>query len=503
MLIPPRRSGEDPTIPPSLLQAMRDFLLASAGWLRRSSPKDRACTMLVHTDMRKALQDAVADQIEEELASLRQGWKYDNSGTFRKELEYRWETEFRPQSAALNLAWDTPFAEIEPYLSQLLTDGVAVRRLNSNHLDTADFEEEPTLKAIIVGGNKLSRGVTIEGLLVSYYVRLAPYYDTLLQMGRWFGYRGDYVDLTRLYSTELLISWFHDLATAEEDLRRQIELYDKKKATPLQFAPKIMSHPAMLVTAENKMQAAQEITQSYDGELVQTLRFPFSDASLLDRLQENLDFTRELLKGLGAPATDDSGLIGWNEVGTDVVLEFLDGFWVLNQTSIHPPTVREYIHAQSRSGELLKWSVVVRAAAHPTDALGHEDLGIVSVGLVGLINRSRLKSDPTSLGVITDPGDELYGLTTEDIEDARERAADRDFPTLGKAYRSKRSPLEGLLLIYPISANSIPGRNAKNRIQLFPDGQDRRTVLGYAVSFPFSDSPATVTYVQGPESRRK
>jgi hypothetical protein len=503
MLIPPRRSHEDPTIPPSLLQAIRDYLLASAGWLQRSSPKDRACTMLVHTDMRKALQDAVADEIEEELASLRQRWKYDNSGSLRKELEYRWETEFRPKSAAVNLAWDVPFAEIEPYLSQLLNDGIAVRRLNSNHLDTADFEEEPALKAIVVGGNKLSRGVTIEGLLVSYYVRLAPYYDTLLQMGRWFGYRGDYVDLTRLYSTELLMSWFHDLATAEEDLRRQIELYDKKKATPLQFAPRIRSHPAMLVTAENKMQAAREITQSYDGELVQTLRFPFGDVSLLDRLQENLDFTREVLKGLGVPPTDKSGLVGWTDVTTDVVLEFLDGFWVLNQTSIHPPTVREYIHEQSRSGELVIWRVAVRGPAHPTDTLGHEDLGIVSRGPVGLINRSRLKSDPTSLGVITDPGDELYGLEPEDIEEAQEQAANRQFPTLGKAYRSKRSPQEGLLLIYPISANSIPGRNAKNRIQLFPDDEDRRTVLGYAISFPFSDSPATVTYVQGPESRRK
>jgi hypothetical protein len=181
----------------------------------------------------------------------------------------------------------------------------------------------------------------------------------------------------------------------------------------------------------------------------------------------------------------------------------LDGFWVLNQTSIHPPTVREYIHEQSRCGELVKWCVVVRGAAHPTDALGHENLGIVSRGPAGLINRSRLKSDPTSLGVITDPGDELYGLKSDDIEKAQEQAANRDYPTLGKAYRSKRSPQEGLLLIYPISANSIPGKNAKNRIQLFADGEDRHTVLGYAISFPFSDSPATVTYVQGPESRRK
>lgn len=502
MLIPPRRSGEEPTLPPSLHCAIRDYLLASAAWLQRSG-KDEPCTMLVHTDMRKALQDAIADQIEEELASLRQGWKYDNSGTLRAELAQRWEVEFRPKSAAINLAWDVPFADIEPHLAQLLNDGVGVRRLNSNHLDTADFEEEPTLKAVLVGGNKLSRGLTIEGLLVSYYVRLAPYYDTLLQMGRWFGFRGDFVDLTRLYSTELLISWFHDLATAEEDLRRQIELYDKKKATPLQFAPKIISHPAMLVTAQNKMQAARQISQSYDGELLQTLRLPFGDPSLLDRLRENLEFTRGFLKRLGPPATREPGCIGWSNVGTDVVLDFLDGFWVMNQTAIHPPTVRDYIHEQFRSGELTRWSIVVSGAAHPTDALGVESLGIEGLGPVGLINRSRLKADPTSLGVITEPDDELYGLAAADVAEAQAQAAARDFPTLGRAYRSKRSPQEGLLLIYPISANSVAGVNAKNRIPLFSNGADRCTVLGYAVSFPVSNSPATVTYVQGPESRRR
>lgn len=298
MVAPPRRSGDEPTVPDSLRQAIRDYLLASAGWLQRSAPKDRPCTMLVHTDVRKALQDSLADQIEEELASLSQAWKYDRSGVLRNELAERWERDFRPTSAATNLEWDVPFADIEPYLDDLIRGGVEVRRLNSNHLDTADFEQEPTLKAILVGGNKLSRGVTIEGLLVSYYVRLAPYYDTLLQMGRWFGYRGDYVDLTRLYSTQLLMSWFHDLATAEEDLRRQIELYDRKKARPLDFAPKIMSHPAMLVTADNKMQAAREVSQSYDGELLQTLRFPFGDPQLLERLRENITVTKELLSAL-------------------------------------------------------------------------------------------------------------------------------------------------------------------------------------------------------------
>lgn len=503
MLIPPRRSGDDPTVPPSLIQALRDYLLASAGWLQRSG-KDEPCTMLVHTDMRKTLQDALADQIEAELASLRQEWKYDAVGTLRAELQKRWESEFRLKSAAVNLAWDMPFGAIEPYLERLIGEGVAVRRLNSNHLDTADFEQEPTLKAVLVGGNKLSRGVTIEGLLVSYYVRIAPYYDTLLQMGRWFGYRGEYVDLTRLYSTQLLISWFHDLATAEEDLRRQVELYDKKRVTPLQFAPKIRSHPAMLVTAVNKMQAAQEITQSYEGELVQTLRFPFGAMDCIERLHENLEYTRAFLGGLRTPTTNENGLVGWVDISTGTIQDFLDRFWVMTQTSIHPPTVRNYIHEQSRLGELIRWRVLVHGQAHPTDTLGREDLGIVGFGPIGLISRSRLKSDPTSLGVITDPGDELYGLSEGDVKDAEERAAFREFPTRGKAYRSKRSPEEGLLILYPISGNSAPtSARAANRISLFPDGADRCTVLGYAVSFPFSNSAATVTYIQGPESRRK
>ena len=502
MLIPPRRSGEEPTIPPSLQRALRDFLLGAAGWLHRSG-KDEPCTMLVHTDMRKALQDGIADEIEEELASIRQGWKYDADGALRRELAERWETEFRPKSASVNLSWDTPFSEIEGHLSDLLSDGVAVRRLNSNHLDTANFEEEPNLKAVIVGGNKLSRGVTIEGLLVSYYVRLAPYYDTLLQMGRWFGYRGDYVDLTRLYSTELLIRWFHDLATAEEDLRRQVELYDKRKATPLQFAPKIMSHPAMLVTAENKMQAARRILQSYDGQLVQTLRFPFGSPSLLDRLDENLDFTRRVLSGLLEPDTNEAGLLGWSDLSVDFVQHFLEGFWVMDQTSIHPPTVAKYIHEQSRHRELVRWSLFVRRLSRENTDLGTEDLRIAGTGPVALINRSRLAKDPTSLGVITEPGDETYGLSAGDVAKAEEEAAEREYPTRGQAYRSKRSSEEGLLILYPISGNSVPGRFAKNRVRLFEEDEDNRTLIGFAISFPFSESPATVEYVQGPESRRR
>ena len=145
--------------------------------------------------------------------------------------------------------------------------------LNSDWPDTIDFDDEPNLKAVLIGGNKLSRGVTIEGLLVSYYVRETLYYDTLMQMGRWFGYRGRYVDLTRLYSTELLVSCFHDLATAEEELRRQVARYERDGLTPEKFAPKVRTHPLMAVTQKSKMQSAVDVSVNYAGQRMQTLRF--------------------------------------------------------------------------------------------------------------------------------------------------------------------------------------------------------------------------------------
>ncbi len=500
MLIPPPRgaAGFVPTVPPSLRDALRDFVLCAAGWLQRSG-KDEPCTMLVHTDQRRAMQNPLASDIDGELAHIRQRWRYDRE-QIRPELRDRWERRFRPLIAAVNVTLDTPFEAIEPYVDDLLRDGIPVRVLNSDTPHTIDFDAEPTLKAVLVGGNKLSRGVTIEGLLVSYYVRETLYYDTLLQMARWFGYRGDFVDLTRIYSTEFLISCFHDLATAEEELRREIALYEKKGLTPLQFAPRVRTHPVMLVTAKNKMRDARVIQQSYDGRLVQTLRFRFADPSWLEH---NLDATRTFLSSIGPPTDVHGTRPAWRDVGVADVQRYLDALNVIDHARMDLATVQRYISAQTRTGELIRWRVLVCAAERLRDDLGTEDLTITGSGPVPTMMRSRLKNDPSSVGVITDPGDETYGLTPEEIEDAEERAAAGEYPTRGEAYRAKRPSDEGLLLIYPISRHSQPRATASNRIALFDDPERARTVIGVALSFPASDSPATVEYVTGPASARR
>ena len=495
MLVPPPRQRAEffPTMPSTMKQALVDYVLAAAAWLERSG-KDEPCTMLIHTDMQRAMQNPLAPEVAAELAYIRQRWLYD-AAEYRPTLRERWNKRFRPVTRSVDLTLDTPFETIEPHIERLLRGGIDVRVLNSDWPDNIDFDAEPNLKAILIGGNKLSRGVTIEGLLVSYYVRETLYYDTLMQMGRWFGYRGRYVDLTRLYSTELLVSCFHDLATAEEELRKQIARYDREKLTPTEFVPKVRTHPLMAVTQKSKMQAAVEVSVNYAGERVQTLRFPEKPTS---DLEANLKLTRDLLSGLGPPVMIDAKPT-WADVSSRTITEFLSTFRVMPQTSIDPRSVVDYIDKQQQNGELVRWRVMVSCAATArTEEDWTEDLGIVGLPIVTLIARSRLKFDPTSLGVVTDPGDELLGLTEAEQSAAIDDAKDGKYGSRAEAYRGHRDPAEGLLMLYPISKAAQPLKNSTTRIPLFATPTKATTLVAYAVSFPFSKSDATVVYVSAP-----
>ena len=158
--------------------------------------------MLIHTTQKIALQNELAEAVEEHLRHVRNAWRYDPD-SIRPAFIERWNTDFRPVTAGLDAALDVPFHEIEPLLNDLLRaqETMRVLVLNSSSPDVLDYEGEPRLKVVLVGGNRLSRGLTLEDLTVSFYVREANTYDTLLQMGRWFGYREEFVDLTRLWTT--------------------------------------------------------------------------------------------------------------------------------------------------------------------------------------------------------------------------------------------------------------------------------------------------------------
>lgn len=500
-VIPPTLSEQEtfePSIPPSLHDALVDFILASAARLHREK-EDVTCTMLIHTDRHKAVQNKLAVRIRQRLSEISQDWKYDVEDTFRQSLANRWNEQFISVTKSLDVNLEVPFEDLIRYIDRLFRDGsLEVLVLNSTTDDELDFDSVPNRKAVVIGGNKLSRGLTIKDLLVSYYVRKSLYYDTLMQMGRWFGYRGRYVDLTRLYSTRELIYQFRDLATIEEELRNHIAFYESRGLKPTDVPIKIRRHPIMQITVPSKMRDAQDVAFSYDGTLLQTLHFSFNDTS---ELSHNLNSTRDLLGSLGEPNWDRTRP-HWVNVEPLKVLKYLSDYRIPTvDDRIYPPSVREYIYTQTQRGCLVAWRVLVCAPYVHNKSLGYEDLGVLGAPRIALIGRSRLNVPSTSCGVITDPRDEKHGLTDDQIHQAEEIASQNSRIKLSHAYRQQRRPQEGLLLIYPISKYSkprdiSPGHRSR-RQSLFEDPSQGVTVVGYAISFPYSDSSATYEYVEG------
>ena len=133
------------------------------------------------------------------------------------------------------------------------------QRTGAASLDYAKHRENG-LRVIAIGGNSLSRGLTLEGLSTSYFFRNSQMYDTLLQMGRWFGYRDGYADLCRLWLTDDAVDWYAYISMATEELRTEFKRMRAQDRTPQDFGLKVRAHPdALMVTARNKMRNSQTV----------------------------------------------------------------------------------------------------------------------------------------------------------------------------------------------------------------------------------------------------
>lgn len=477
----------------SLDQALLDFVLAGAARAERGD-EAKPATMLIHTSQSTEEQDKLWHQVAARFAELRDEWRYQRDQGIRDLLRERWEAAFIPVTRASFVARERSFDRIEEHIGPFI-EAVEVRQINSVTGEMLDYEREPGLKAIAIGGNKLARGLTLEGLLVSFYVRRTAMYDTLMQMGRWFGFRGGYEDLTRIWTTAELAGWFSDLAAVEHGLREDIRRYEVEQITPMQLGARILEHPAMLVTnrLKSRFSSTVVIEQSYSGQLVQTVKFPFrrpDDLAVL--LEENLLATRQLIKRLPAPQWMDSSPF-WSGVPTNEILDYLTQYRLDEQVrSLSLPLIRAYVERQAELGELASWIIGIQGRTTVDSALGQLGWGIAG-GEVNMIGRSRLRGDPDSLGVITTPGDEAVGLSAEQLE--RMRGHQQSGMGVNPAAREARDPSEGLLLIYPISRHSGQDTKAGSpRQRLFEDPRDAlsRDVVGIAVSFPHSKNAQSI-----------
>lgn len=498
---------ENKVMPAVFENALLDFILAGA---IRSFRGDSAspCTMLIHTSQKVLIHSGLNSLVSEKFSELKDMWRYDRKKSIEQMLKDRYESDFRPLTRKRNLNNDVDFSMIIPHIGPFL-EAVQVKEINSENGDVLDYEKEPSLKAIAIGGNKLSRGLTLEGLLVSFFIRRSATYDTLMQMGRWFGFRAGYDDLTRIYTTPELRGWFADLAFVEHRLREDIHLCESQGLTPLEVGPRIWQHPALQVTSilKRRFSSSTVIAESFAMKLEQTFKFPLDKPhELAIQSESNFLSIKELVTKLGSCDIKNSDPKGPIWVGKDssLIVDFLKKFRLDEvDRNISLSRICDYIEKLNKKGELVSWTVAVRGLIDKDEKLGVVDWGL-STGPINQISRSRIKGT-NSLGVITNGEDELVALS--DIMQKKAKAIVEDCKAKGlkksinNAARELRSPTEGLILFYPISKNSgydLTPQDGRGPLYDNPNIPIAKDIVGMGISFPKSNLPSThEQYLEG------
>lgn len=480
--------------PAALAEAVRYFLLATA-CRRVRGHSDQHSTMLVHSSLRTAVHRGLLRPIDNELETVRRRLA-DGDEALMRELAVLWSREvgrFNPDNRR----------EFEPFelLAQALPDvlnEVRVVEENSYSRSRLAYSEDGGDVVIVVGGNTLSRGLTLEGLVVSYFVRASTAYDVLLQMGRWFGYRPDYGDLPRVWMTEELESYFEHLARVELELRAEVERYERDpEMTPLALGPRIRAHPKMMVTARAKMQRAVLQRSDFGERVHQTTHFNLDDSAALSatllRTSNFLDRSRDA-------AGDRHDLAGPAVVFHDVPRGIVSGY--LADYPWHPDEswaeggFLDYVRAEEEEG--MAWNVAVLGST--TD-----DFDMIPVGggiEVRPWNRSRYEGPRSTadIGVLRNAGhDEIIDLTL-DPSAPNQKAPQRIALRLAHPRFSRHA----LLVVYPVARNSkFSERGRRNSRKERVDLGSEVDLIGLMCVFPRTRNPgAGVHYELDPDLLR-
>jgi hypothetical protein len=504
-------------LPESLKRAIRCFILTCAIRRLRGQGKDHN-SMLVHVTRYITWQNNICELVKNVFEHYKLGIDQNNA-TVLEELRKTFEEDINENGYSYK-SYKTVSKEI---LNSKLSDidsmiqihkweevllhihdaatKIEIRSINGGSGDILDYVDNPNgLSVIAIGGDKLSRGLTLEGLSVSYYLRASTMYDTLMQMGRWFGYRPGYVDLCRLFTSRELNEWFCHITHASEELREEFDyMADTAGSTPEKYALKVRSHPGVLqITASNKMSATTDIQITWSGRLVESYELKRSK----DAIDKNLESTQKFIASLPAKYDKKNNNFVWKNISVENVKEYLRNLQILeNLKAYEPNNLIRFIDLQLPNGELTDWTIVLmskgNAESNHTIHFGNvsNDIGC----WVRKLDKNNSSEDIYYLkkSHLISPKDEFIDLSMEDYERAmkltreqwnkKRKEGEPSYPN-GQVVRNEiRNPNNPLFLIYlldPIGAE-LPSTS--------------NPIVGYAISFPKSNFNEYVAYTMKSE----
>ena len=468
-------------LPSSLEEAVYCFILSTAIRLSRKPEMKNSKlyqphnTMLVHISRFTEWQSRTKDLLIELLDSINKrlkNQKLDEKGSIYIEFERIW---IKYYSEAMNNIEDyltytdefltkKSFLEVREHLITAVT-GVEIMAVNTLSNDELNYEKGEK-KYIVIGGNKLSRGFTLEGLTINYFVRNTNYSDTLLQMGRWFGYRPGYIDCCKLFTTSETLEKFNQCTWTIEELESEFIKLSKSKPhkTPKEYATKVLTHPgALKITRPAILKNAILEKWSYEDKLVQTTSFILTK----DRIDTSWVNFKNWITNLKFKEDEVSGFMTL-KTSVEVVFALLKTQDVYPSDSFESDAIQRYIKLANDYNKLTDWTIAIKITGE-SRKFTKEDSGLnfdlqlktisTNSNYLKVFKDTRVfKAYGQSSNIITGGKDLSVSLSKSEIEKAqiefkKEKPNAKNYPE--RIYRERIPDTQGVLIVYLMDLEKI------------------------------------------------
>lgn len=374
-------------------------------------------------------------------------------------------------------------------------EGTYLRIVYPSGEQLASMSKAPVF--IVMGGNTLSRGLTIEGLVCTYFARNSMQADTLMQMARWFGYRKGYELLQRIWMPENIQKKFSELERIDEKLKSEFEDFMEKGKSPSKFGPKVMTSISVakfMVTSKNKSQNYVPCDFDFSGDSYETTKFEDSEM-----LEKNIEGTEEFLFSCGVPKLSETGsAFIWRGIDSDkIISDFFGKYCISEYSNEHTdiPIFLQWLTKMNADGHYKKWNVAI---AGDKKALKKWN---VAGATVGTIDRSRKKKEKNyiDIGSLRSGRDVICDIDSGSFNDAQKKIY-KDAIKSGKDLIRVRGALNlsdtPLLLLYRI--NKDGGKDSALRSKI----DSKADIIGFSVVIagePNGSSYITAITVRIPE----
>lgn len=547
-------------LPESLKDAVKCFILSLAiresriPHMEKSELYQPHNTMLIHisrfTFWQNTTKKLIVDYVEE-LASRINNDKPSSSESIYVELEKTWYRYYahivENIKDYLPNGYDDEFMVPIVYdsLKKILPEaikGIEIKAINSLTKEKLEYPKNSPKKIIAIGGNRLSRGFTLEGLTINYFIRTTNYSDALLQMGRWFGYRPGYLDCCKIFTTQDSLDKFNATTKCIEELEAEFKKMEEKDKDPSSFVLRVRKHPGTLqITRPSILKNAKEVKWSYEDQLEMTTRFNVK--------KNHIEKTWANFKSQIAPKFDSKkdGLLAFSASGSEIIEILTNQPNNFNSNTISQ--ISKFIELCNKKGILNDWTVALKITSNSKSPLSSTQMNlnpnlihevrlaersgpttnngdVISFLKDGIYKASgksaNIISANTDLAILLSESEKrqanetFYFYKSKELQKKDKTLSDNEALDIAKKsktiperyYREKMSENQGLLIIYLFDSqyafNQMPENlkvlNLKEDFKKYIDSNDidlQIPLVGYALGFPpIKNAPGGI-YLEG------